>query len=204
MPNADGHPSRQRPESVRTVVGTTIPLAEAALRLGITAEAVRKRIQRGKLDGHKTDDGWLVVWTGPDNRPESVPTAIQGDAPLVAALRGHVAALEADVAYLREQLDHSRRELAAERERFDVIHRAALGRIEALTAGDRQHDPTDGVSQPSRNGNAAPGASDDAATRVVVAQDGRGGAPQGLGASAGDGAQKPPGRAWWHRLFGGG
>lgn len=36
---------------------------------------------------------------------------------------------------LREQLAERSRELAAERERFDVLHREALARIPALGAG---------------------------------------------------------------------
>ncbi len=39
-----------------------IPIAEAAARLGLSAEAVRKRLQRGTLHGYKDDDGgWFVL-----------------------------------------------------------------------------------------------------------------------------------------------
>jgi hypothetical protein len=55
---------------------------------------------------------------------------------LIAAKDETIARLDAEVSFLRDQLDHSRRELADERQRFDVIHREALGRIEALTAGE--------------------------------------------------------------------
>ncbi len=40
-----------------------------------------------------------------------------------------------EIAYLREQLAERSRELTAERERFDVLHREALARIPALSAG---------------------------------------------------------------------
>jgi len=39
-----------------------IPIAEAATHLGLSAEAVRKRLQRGSLSGYKDDDGgWFVL-----------------------------------------------------------------------------------------------------------------------------------------------
>src|SRR5215210_5654078 len=41
----------------------------------------------------------------------------------------------AEIAFLRVQFEQLRRDQAAERERFDVIHREALQRIEALTTG---------------------------------------------------------------------
>lgn len=47
-------------------MGVDIP--EAAVRLGISVDAVRKRISRGKLQATKTDAGWAVIL--PDRKPE--------------------------------------------------------------------------------------------------------------------------------------
>src|SRR5688500_15018283 len=107
MADDSGQRSRRGPESVQT----TIPIAEAATRLGISPDAVRKRIARGKLAGHKADNGWYVVWTESDIRPESVQTPVRDD-PLVDSLRDHLARQQDEITFLREQLDHSRRELA--------------------------------------------------------------------------------------------
>jgi hypothetical protein len=57
-----------------------------------------------------------------------------GETPTVMTV-DYIASMKDEIAFLRDQLDHSRRELSAERERFDVIHREALQRIEALTGG---------------------------------------------------------------------
>ncbi len=106
--------------------------------LGLSTDAVRKRLQRGTIAGEKIGDTWRVFLEAeappvdrPDvssPRPESDRTATSGPDPLVETLRE-------EVAYLREQLAERSRELAAERERFDVLHREALARIPALGAG---------------------------------------------------------------------
>ncbi len=87
IPPMSGQPSRQRPESVQTPVPTTVPIAEAAARLGISVDAVRKRIQRGKLTGQKTDNGWTVVWIEPDIRPDNVQTPVPESSALEALER---------------------------------------------------------------------------------------------------------------------
>ena len=55
---------------------------------------------------------------------------------LVAAKDDMISAQRNEIEFLREQLDQRSRELAAERERADILHREALGQIQALTAGD--------------------------------------------------------------------
>jgi hypothetical protein len=132
MTDKPGHLSRHRPESVPT----TVPIAEAAARLGITVDAVRKRIQRGKLDGHKTDNGWVVVWTEADIRPDTVPTAVPDDRGVVDALRDSLARQQEEIQFLRRQSEESERRHAAEIERRDVLLREALGRIPQLPSGE--------------------------------------------------------------------
>jgi hypothetical protein len=45
----------------RDTAGREVPLAEAALLLGTTQEAVRKRLRRGSLRGGKHAGEWCVV-----------------------------------------------------------------------------------------------------------------------------------------------
>ncbi len=141
-----------RPDHDRTPTGirldndrTAVTIAEAARVLGLSTDAVRKRLQRGTIPGEKIGETWRVFLEvdaspvdrpdvstqRPDRdrtRPEPDRTATAGPDPLVETLRE-------EVAYLREQLAERSRELAAERERFDVLHREALARIPALGAG---------------------------------------------------------------------
>ncbi len=134
-----------RPDHDRTPTGTrldrdrtAVTIAEAARVLGLSTDAVRKRLHRGTIPGEKIGDTWRVFLesdaaTGPrpdvsSPQPDHDRTAAAAPDPLVETLRE-------EVAYLREQLAERSRELAAERERFDVLHREALARIPALGAG---------------------------------------------------------------------
>ncbi len=137
-----------RPETIpETSQYTTITVTEAAQRLQVTEDAVRKRLQRGTLKGIKTGGTWDVIETdelkgatptGTDKthdtvsgRPENVPDAT--DSALVEHLQG-------EITYLRAELAKRSQELATERERADVLQREALGRIEALSASVSDHD----------------------------------------------------------------
>jgi hypothetical protein len=131
--------SRQRPESAQTpdqTAGqTTVPIVEAAARLGISVDAVRKRIQRGKLTGHKTDRGWDVVWTESDIRPDSVQTAVHDQTVVIARL-------ESEVDFLRSELAGRTEEIR----RRDHIIAGLVESMRALPAGSaedapHEHDP---------------------------------------------------------------
>ena len=144
----DDHDRRtDRPEPSPTVQRVTVP--EAAEILGITTDAVRSRMRRGKLrreegeygtvyvlldakdsqdgqDGHPTaEDGYGTGTPAGGNSRETVE-----DGPLVGELRERVRSLET-------QLDHERQ---ANRENRRLLA-AALERIPAIEAGDEQESP---------------------------------------------------------------
>jgi len=171
MSDKPGHLSRHRPESV----STTVPIAEAAARLGVTIDAVRKRIQRGKMVGHKTDNGWVVVWTEPDSRPDIVPTVVQDDSGVVDALRDSLARQQEEIEFLRRQVEESDRQHAVEIERRDILLRQALGLIPALPVAMSRAEPQE--THPTGQGEA-------------IAPD------MTLDTSQGDA------RPWWRRWFG--
>lgn len=139
--------TRHRPPSDRSAA---LPLTDAAAALGISENALRLRIRRQQVNAHKQDGRWYVVIdqvtdqsvdqspdeskTSPD---QSVTTPVD-QSETVAALRETVEILQADVAFLRDQLDQRSRELAAERERSDVIQQLALGRIPQLAPGEAE------------------------------------------------------------------
>ncbi len=136
---------------------TWTDLAAAAARLGISPDATRKRLERGTLRGEKRAGRWYV-WLPDldgqpdtldaagrhmDSEPDAASDAVSGQpdatrTPTDAVeptTREFIDQLKAENSYLREQLTERSRELAAERERFDVLHREALARIPALGSG---------------------------------------------------------------------
>jgi len=130
-------------------------VSEAAAALGLSPDALRKRLERGQLAGEKRDGRWLVAplshapgqtpLTGPSVRtrpdPSSMGTGRSGRsssehaARLLAAKDAALERADAEIAYLRDALDARSRELANERERADVLMQVALARIPALTTG---------------------------------------------------------------------
>lgn len=83
-----------------------LDIADAAARLGLSTETVRKRLQRGKLKGFKGADGaWRVVLPEPDqagqgqdSKPDAIPdSSPDNHGPLVAALKD-------EITFLRSQL----------------------------------------------------------------------------------------------------
>jgi len=170
-----------------------VSIKVAAELLGVSQDAVRRRLKRGELVGEKetTPQGFVwrvelpadtpevepraddVVLAPGITTPDPPPAAIGEETVELIQLRERMAAttetvvrLDAEVTYLRDQLDQRSkdldqrsRELAAERERADVIQQLALQRIEALTttvadqresAPERAAEPpgaTEGVSE---------------------------------------------------------
>ncbi len=151
-----------RPHTARTELGNGqdatpggLTVAEAAARLGVTPDAIRRRLHRATLTGAKTVDGEWRVWL-PDGEAGAPPAPPPGQPPVAGqdiartppvsqeasshpAIEALLEGQRQEIAYLREQLAERSRELAAERERFDVLHWEALARIPAL--GARQEAP---------------------------------------------------------------
>jgi len=132
-----------------------IPLAEAAELIGIHYDTARKRLHSGTLIGERRGGRWYVYVsksavtadiepeTLPDGKPEDSGRVPDRTEPIPDARDRLIAALEADVTFLRDQLDQRSRELAAERERSDVLQQLALNRIPPLASGETRVDRTD-------------------------------------------------------------
>ncbi len=157
---------------------TTLSVPEAAQRLGVTPDAIRARLHRGTLAGEKQGGEWKVFLPAGDapmgastNDQKDVPVArqdVKQDATgkqsdqtghrqdadrqtvmaLIAAKDQTIDRMDAEIAFLRSQLDKRSQELADERERSDVLHREAFARIEALTAGVGTMVPNDQAPEP--------------------------------------------------------
>jgi hypothetical protein len=99
----------------RSGSGTTV--AEAARILGITEGAVRKRVERRRLAAERTADGRLIVYLGRD----TTTTDTTRDRPRPSRGDRYTRGLEAEVEYLRRQLDQEREARTEERRRHDTL-----------------------------------------------------------------------------------
>ena len=149
-------------------------VAEAARVLGISEGAVRKRVERGKLQAEHTPDGRLIVYlvTRATSRDRVRDTTQD------TTTERYVRSLEDQVEYLRSQLNQERTSSAELRR----IVAALTQRIPELPAGT----PQAGSSEPRES----PEMADDE-------QQGRGPAPDAGGPQ--EGAEL----SWWRRVFGG-
>lgn len=128
---------------------TIISVAEAAIRLGVTQDAVRKRLQRGSLPGIKTGQSWDVIETEELKKATTSPShATQDsvtrhpdevlhvtDTSLVDHLQDEVAVRDNVISDLRQRLDWAQSnvdakdklladvlaDLGRQRERTDVL-----------------------------------------------------------------------------------
>ncbi len=168
---------------------------EAARRLGVKDDAIRKRIQRGTLEHDKGEDGRVYVYLDPssvvsrDARGGMAAWDVSIDASYDAFLVG----LQEQVSYLRSILQEER----DARRRADTII-AQLTRANAALA---QRVPE--LEAPRRHEVAAQGATEDAAG--MYEEDGTGD-PRGT-VRPRDTAEFPVrgslARPWWRRAFGG-
>ena len=85
-----------------------VTIQEAAQRLGVKEDAVRKRIQRGSMRHEKTEDGRVYVWVDAAHDTAQDEPETSRDEYRDAAQDERVEDLREQVAYLRRQLDEER------------------------------------------------------------------------------------------------
>jgi hypothetical protein len=99
-----------------STTGRWMDLKEAAETLGVTSEAVRKRVRRGTLASEKHEDGRVLVWVdaGPDTGSDGGYDERVGHGydELLAEVRGRVRFLEKQLDEEREANRENRRIIA--------------------------------------------------------------------------------------------
>ena len=102
---ATGQPDSQ-PDNQPDNRPETVDSTRAAQFLGVTEDAIRKRIARGTLEGYKEDGKWFVRL--PDNDQKTDRTGVQNDQTgkdgVIAELRDRVASLETQISQKDHQL----------------------------------------------------------------------------------------------------
>jgi excisionase family DNA binding protein len=116
---------------------TILPISEAAERLGVSVETLRKRLQRGRLEGFKAQDGtWRVVVEATTRVSEDDEAdALHAD---IDELRGDVRTLAQAVEKLADQLVAIRSQSA----RAESLLEAIANKLAMLTSRDRPQPVT--------------------------------------------------------------
>jgi hypothetical protein len=165
-------------------------VAEAAERLGITKEAVRKRVSRRTLRSDKDLDGTIRVYV-----PEP-PTASGGAArdELVEALRGEIAHLRRE-SERKDAIIMSLSQANAEQAR--TIREIEAPQEASSTTRRRTSAVSPMAASPSRGATLTSGFSRTVATRLHSP------GPSGTSPWVAGGPQEGAQRPWWRRWFGG-
>jgi transposase len=139
-----------------------VPISEAAARLGVSENAVRKRIRRKSLPAYKVDDRWYVVLDGlaSDQAGDQVMATSPDQAAARPAGQGNhdrelIDQLRSEVVFLRGQIEVKDREIEewmrqAQQQRL-MIARLESQLLELLpgvpespeSVPEPQHDPQD-------------------------------------------------------------
>ena len=133
--------------------GSGVSVAAAAAALGIGERAVRKRIAAGTIAASQTAGGWVVYL---DSEPSTEPGPEQGRhrgtgaAPALDQRDVRIAALEAELAAVREELRHRRAEaqqlIDALQQQAETMRAAAAAAIPAsiIETGSNAYDAAQG------------------------------------------------------------
>jgi predicted ArsR family transcriptional regulator len=168
-----------------------VTVQEAARRLGIKDDAIRKRIQRGTLEHDKGEDGRVYVYLDPSSVTSK--DGRSGNATQDASYDAFLISLQDQVSYLRSVLQEER----DARRRADTI----IAQLTQANAALAQWVPE--LQAPQTHDGAPQEAAEDAVR--APEQDGTG-HPRGF-VRPRDTAEFPVGGSlthpWWRRVFGG-
>jgi hypothetical protein len=154
--------------------GRRVPVDAAARHLGLTVDAIRKRVQRGQIAYDKDEAGRvrIILDEGETLQDEGPDTTGQG-AGAVAEL---VEELRDRVHYLERVLEDEREARTEERRRHDTLMAQLMQRIPELEASSEARESPETVEEePERT------------------------EPRPATVESREGVQRP----WWRRIFGG-
>jgi hypothetical protein len=171
-----------------------LPVAQAAEVLGVTRDAIHKRIHRGTIDYEKGDDGRFYVFVDTSTQwlhsSKDTSTDTSTDESKVES--------EALISEMRGRIEDLRAQLEAERQAHAEARRLLLSALEKIppaieAPSEPPESPTAATPQPGR-------VEPQPAVQSTQAQE----SPEMAMPEAGGGPQRTPSeRPWWRRMFGG-
>jgi hypothetical protein len=129
-----------------------VTMAEAARRLDVTVETVKRRLQRGELQGHKQPRPqgftWLIEMPEDTGDQDSTPSVTPSDTPTsnaeVHRLEDMISLLQKELDITREELEHQRSmyqgELVSKNKQIEQLH-VLLQQAQAALPAPRDNRP---------------------------------------------------------------
>jgi hypothetical protein len=149
-----------RPDNGHTQQQGRYTVHEAALLLGLSVEAVRKRAERGKLTSVKGEDGTRYILLDADHQAKTGLGQDNAQTELVEALYGQIEFLREELASRNVELRHREEEYREESRRKDHLLAAALERIPELpapaAASEEAPEVPEMVAEGAKKGTAPP------------------------------------------------
>ena len=170
-------------DGAQDVAQDKVTIQEAAQRLGVKEDAVRKRIQRGSMRHEKAEDGRVYVWVDATQDATQDEPERSRDEYRDTAQDERVEDLREQVAYLRRQLDEERE---ARRRAYTILVQLSAANAEqarTIRAIEAPREPAEDAETVEE----APGAPEP-----------EGAAPRSDSPDPQTAAQRP----WWRRVFG--
>ncbi len=133
----------------------------AALALGISSDAVRKRAERGTLESERDERGHVFVWLDTDetdDQPRSEPPGVD----LLSEKERRIEDLRDRVAYLERQVEEER----DARRRADTLLARMMDRVPELEAPEKSETGAHGPSV-AEEGRGGPGPAREESERGV-------------------------------------
>jgi hypothetical protein len=162
-------PIDHRPDHDRPTTRRRVTVAEAAILLGISEDAVRSRLKRGTLGKEKAADGTVLVVLGEGGSTDRHTT---NDQPRTGQTTDHPTDEATDqaelVEALQQRIEHLSRIIDTRDEeirRRDTIIMSLTQRIPELEAPGEERDGTEMASPRSSDGGTLPGGSEETTER---------------------------------------
>jgi excisionase family DNA binding protein len=167
-------------------------VAQAADALGVSQDAVRKRIARGTIPHHRDESGRVYVYLSPSETIHETDQDTRRDDATKTVQDVYIRSLEDQIAFLRRELERKDTILLNLTDRIPQLEApASLQRespetVEEAQEGAEPHSATGGMQEATESSETASEAPDRAEPRSVAV-----------------GAQEDSQRPWWRRWFGG-
>ncbi len=122
-----------------------VAIAEAARRLGVSADTVKRRLRSGELRGHKQPGrggfSWLIEMdeSSPSNSVGNAPANAPANDVEVQALRELVETLRAQVTAQQNQLEYHQQQFEAKDRQIGELHVLVQQAQAALPAPKENH-----------------------------------------------------------------